>query len=113
VYPVILTTNVRLLEQRSETVTHVERSLSVYISDLRLHAAGLVDSATSCPGWELADTLCMTTSLEALARGDYSELLEQDIYDRSDAGIEETYFDPFAEGEKDDGVYKFSLLISY
>jgi hypothetical protein len=55
----------------------------------------------------------MTTSLEALARGDYSELLEQDIYDRSDAGIEETYFDPFAEGEKDDGVYKFSLLISY
>ena len=99
-YPVVLTTRIRLLEQRSQTVASVECSLSVYISELQRNAVALVKSAASCPEWELVCVLCMTPSLEALAGGDFSEL-EGDI---CDAGIEETEFDLFAEGEEDDGI---------
>ena len=72
----------------------------MYISELQRNAVALVKSAASCPKWELTCVLCMTPSLEALAGGDFSEL-EGDI---CDAGIEETEFDPFAEGEEDDGI---------
>ena len=100
VYPVVLTTCIRLLEQRSQTIASVECSLSVYISKLQCNAVAFVKSAASCPEWELACMLCMTPSLEALVGGDFSEL-EGDIYD---AGIEETEFDLFAEGEEDDSI---------
>lgn len=103
-YPAILTTHVRLPEQCSETVTYVERSLSVYISDVRLNAVALAESTTSCPGLELANTLFMKPSLEAIMRGDYGVLLEEDIYDHSDASGEGVDFDPFSAGEEDDGV---------
>lgn len=100
VYPAILTTHIRLPEQRSQTVTHVERVLSAYISDLHRVAVALVDSAASCPEWELMCALCMTPSLEALARGDHSVL--EDVI--CEAGSE-TEFDLFAEGvEEDDGA---------
>ena len=100
VYLVVLMTRIRLLEQRSQTVASVERSLSVYISELQRYAVALVKSAASCPEWELACVLCMTPSLEALAGGDFSKL-EGDI---CDAGIEETEFNLFAEGEEDNGI---------
>ena len=114
-YPAVLTTRVRLLEQRSQTVAYVERLLSVYISDLHLNAVALVESATSCPGWELACRLCMTPSLEALLGGDYS-MLEDDI---CEAGEEDTEYNPFAEGEEDmegeedDGASSFALTGSF
>jgi hypothetical protein len=93
-YPAILTTHIRLLEKRSLSVSSVERSLSVYISDLYSSAIALVESATCCPEWELACALSMTPSLEALVRGDLSKLEDG----------EETEYDPFAEGEEDDGA---------
>lgn len=100
-YPAILTTHIRLLEQRSQTVSSTEQSLSVSISNLYHSAITLVESATSCPEWELTCALCMTPLLEALMRGDLSEL-EDDICGE---GVE---YDLFAEGEEDDGA-SFSL----
>ena len=41
--------------------------------------------------------MCLTPSLDALLRGDFSELEDK-------AGNEETEFDLFAEGEEDDGA---------
>jgi hypothetical protein len=97
VYPTILTTRIRLLERRSQAATFVERSLSVYISDLHFNAVTLVESSNSCPEWEFACAMCLTPSLDALLRGDFSELEDK-------AGNEETEFDLFAEGEEDDGA---------
>lgn len=99
VYPAILTTHIRLLEQCSQTVTSREHLLSLFISEIHRSAITLVKSAKSCPGWELACTLCMPPSLEALVKGDYSEL-DDDI---CEADLEENY-NLFAEGEEDDGA---------
>lgn len=99
VYPAILTTHIRLLEQRSQAVISTERLLSLSISDLQRNAIAFVESADSYPGWGLACELCMPPSLTALARGDYSKL-EDDI---CEAGSEEEY-DLFAEGEEDDSA---------
>jgi hypothetical protein len=100
VYPAILTTHVRVLEQRSQTVIYLERLLSVYIADLHCNAIALVDSVGNCPGWELACALCMPPSLEALSKGEFFELDDDPEVDR---GIIE--YDPFAEGEEDDGAF--------
>jgi hypothetical protein len=47
----------------------------------------------------------MTPSLEALLGGDFS-VLDDDI---CEAGEEDTGYNPFAEGEEDDGVSSFAL----
>jgi hypothetical protein len=95
VYPAILTTHVRLLEQRSQAVTSTERLLSSYISDLHGNAVALTEPANSCSEWGLVCALYMPPSLEALVKGDYSKLCE--------VGLEEEC-DLFAEGEEDDGA---------
>ena len=95
VYPAVLTTHIRLLEQRSQAVISTERVLSSYIFDLHRSGIALAESATSCSEWELMWALYMPPSLEALVKGDYSKMC--------DAGLEEEY-DLFAEGEEDDGA---------
>jgi len=100
VYPAILTTHIRLLEQRSQTVTSAECSFSLYISDVYHSAVALVESAASCPEWEFAHALCVTPLVEALLRGDHGKL-EGGM---CEAGTEETEYDLFAEGEEDNGA---------
>jgi hypothetical protein len=92
-YPAILTTRIRLLQKRSLSVSSLEQSLSFFISDLYHSAVALVESAPCGPEWDLACALCMTPSLEALVGGDLSKL--------EDGEVE---YDPFAEGEEDDGA---------
>ena len=98
-YPAILTTHIRLLEQRSQAVASTERSLSLYISNLHRHAIALVESADTASEWKFACTFFMPRSLEALVRGDYSQM-EDAI---CEVGLEKEY-DLFAEGEADDGA---------
>ena len=93
VYPAILTTHIRLLEQRSQVVASTEHSLSLYISNLHHHAIALVESSAYASEWEFTCAFLMPPSLEALVRGDYSKM----------EGLEKEY-DLFAEGEPDDGV---------
>jgi hypothetical protein len=103
VYPAILTTHIRLLEQRSQAVISAESSLSVYISDLHHTAVTLVKSTASCLKWEFTWVLCMTPSLETFLRGDCSKL-EDDISEADTEEMEYGGYDLFAEGEEDDGA---------
>jgi hypothetical protein len=97
VYLAILTTNICLLEKRSQTVTSAERSLSVYISDVHHNAVTLMRSAAGCPEWEFVCAPCVPPSVEALLSGDHSWLGDDEV----DA---EPEYDLFRESEEDDGT---------